>query len=128
MPVPTKTATAALTSTSTPETASPATGTTSDFPSGKFLDPNDPHLYFMFSKSGRWGHYFEGTRLAGGRFSVAGDIDIQESNSGGCPVPMDFKYTFDGTNLTFQLTPQSQLDTCGDRRDLYDNKTYILSP
>ena len=98
------------------------------FPIGKFFHANDPTAYFTF-KDGRWGHFAVGMQfaLATGRYSVDGDIYTQESNSHGCP-PMSFKYTFDGKNLHFQLTEESQNDTCGDRKDFYDNKTYILAP
>jgi hypothetical protein len=137
---PTDTATVALTATQTPNiepTATvqptnipPPTADISPFPVGKFFHQNHPNLYYTFSEGGRWGHFEVGMQfaLATGRFSVDGNIYTQESNSAGCPVPMSFEYTFDGKNLTFQLTDQSKTDTCGDRKDFYNNKTYILSP
>jgi hypothetical protein len=102
----------------------------SPFPAGNFFHQNNPNLYFTFSEGGRWGHFEVGTQfaLATGRFSVDGNIYTQESNSAGCPVPMSFEYTFDGKNLTFQLTDQSNADTCGDRKDFYNDKVYILAP
>lgn len=101
------------------------------FPIGKFLAQHDPTSYFTFSKDGKWAHFAVGVQfaLATGRFSVDGDIYTQESNSAGCPVPMSFKYTFDGMYLKFQLTDESRNDSsCPDRNGHYDNTTYIISP
>ena len=98
------------------------------FPTGKFLHPNDPLRYFLFTEEGEWSHWYDTTQLARGTYSVENNIYIQTSNSGGCPVPKSYEYTFDGKSLTFQLTAESNNDTCGGRKNLYNNKTYILSP
>jgi hypothetical protein len=97
------------------------------FPTGKFLHPNDPLRYFLFTEEGSWSHWYDRTRLAAGTYSVEGNIYIQTSNSGGCPVPMSYEYTFDGKSLKFQLTAGSSNDTCGSRKNLYNNQTYIFS-
>jgi hypothetical protein len=127
---PTVILTIAPMATAQPTRVPPPTTDISPFPAGKFFHQNHPNLYFTFSEEGRWGHFEVGMQfaLATGRFSVDGNIYTQESNSAGCPVPMSFEYTFDGKNLTFQLTDQSKADTCGDRKDFYNNKTYILEP
>ena len=146
-PLPTSTPPATLTSTQTAEPTATQTSTlvptvteqptetavTSaanlPFPTGKFFHANDPTTYFSY-RNGRWSHSVLGMQfaLATGTYSVDGDLYIQESNSGGCPAPMSFKYTFDGKFLKFQLTEQSQNDTCDVRKDYHDNKTYILGP
>ena len=134
--VPTATATIVPTATKVPTLVPSVTPTAvptevGSFPIGKFLAQHDPNSYFTFSKDGKWAHLAVGVRLAlaTGRFSVDGDIYTQESNSAGCPVPMSFKYTFDGTYLKFQLTDESRNDSvCPDRNGHYDNTTYIISP
>ena len=134
--VPTATSTIAPTATIAPTVIPSVTPTAvpteiGSFPIGKFVFQNDPDSYFTFSKDGRWGHFAVGMQfaLATGKYSVDGDLYIQESNSAGCPVPMSFKYTFDGTYLKFQLTDESRNDSlCPDRNGFYDNTTYIFSP
>ena len=128
-PTATQSPTIEPTVTAQPTRVPPPIPDISPFPAGKFFHQNNPNLYYTFSEGGRWGHFEVGMQFARatGRFSVDGNIYIQESNSAGCPVPMSFEYTFDGKNLHFQLTDQSKTDTCGDRKDFYNNKTYILS-
>jgi hypothetical protein len=137
MPPATLTPTAELTVTSTvvPTTTEQPTETAitiaADLPflTGKYFHANDPTTYYSY-RNGRWSHSVVGMQfaLATGTYRVDGDLYIQESNSEGCPVPMSFKYTFDGKFLKFQLTDQSQNDTCDVRKDLHNNKTYILEP
>jgi hypothetical protein len=114
--------------TSTAEPTKLAIDHVSNFPIGTFVDANDETSEFRFSENGRWAHYNSGLRGAAGTFRVDDDLYIQESNSAGCPVPMSFKYTFDGEFLKFQLTDQSQKDTCNVRWELHNNRTYILAP
>lgn len=131
---PTDTATLAPTSTSTVEptaTIEPTKTATIipvylPFQPGKYIPSYDPNSYFTFREDGRWAHYAGGTLIVSGTYRVEGDLYFQLTNSGGCP-PTSFKYTFDGKFLKFQLTDESKADTCGERKDLYNNKTYILS-
>ncbi len=104
----------------------PAIDPESNFPTGKFLWP-DGKTYFLFTQDGRWTHTDGKDPLNMGRFKVEGDTYIQISNLH-CPGPMSFKFTFDGANLTFNLTEQSRNDPCGDRKSFYDNVTYTLIP
>ncbi|MCI0555432.1 MAG: hypothetical protein L0287_31185 [Anaerolineae bacterium] len=98
------------------------------FQAGKYLHPNDPTSYFLFKEDGRWAHYGGGTLANSGTYRVEGDLYFQLTNSVlGCPST-SFKYTFDGKFLKFQLTEESKNDTCGDRKDFYNNKTYVLAP
>jgi len=134
--VPTATSTSVPTATPAPTVIPSVTPTAvptevGSFPIGKFVFPNDPNSYFTFSKAGRWAHGAVGIQIAfaTGTYRVEGNTYIQTSNSGGCPVPMSFKFSFDGTYLKFQLTDESRNDTsCPDRNGFYDNTTYIFSP
>jgi len=98
------------------------------FQAGKYLHPNDPTSYFLFREDGRWLHYPGGILANSGTYRVEGDLYFQLTNTIlACPST-SFKYTFDGKFLKFQLTDESQNDTCGERKDFYNNKTYILAP
>ena len=98
------------------------------FQPGKYLHPNDPTSYFLFREDGRWLHYPGGTLANSGTYRVEGDLYFQLTNTVlACPST-SFKYTFDGKFLKFQLTDESRNDTCGERKDFYNNKTYILEP
>lgn len=126
------TATMTIVPTVTMGPTKPAIDPASNFPTGKFVQPeNEANNYFIFNEDGRWSHYFFGERTASGTFAVEGDTYIQLTSSGAaganCPVPMSFTYSFDGTSLTFQLTDQSQNDPCVTRKGLHDNTTYKLS-
>lgn len=134
MPLATLTSTAEPTAspadapTYTAEPTKPAIEPASNFPTGTFVNANDETSELRFSENGRWAYYDSGLRQSGGTFRVDGDLYIQESHSAGCPVPMSFEYTFDGTFLKFNLTDQSRNDTCDLRKVLHSNKTYILAP
>lgn len=97
------------------------------FQPGKYIPSYDPNSYFTFREDGRWAHYAGGTLLVSGTYRVEGDLYFQLTNSHGCPTT-SFKYTFDGKYLKFQLTDESRADTCGERKDFYNNKIYVLAP
>lgn len=100
----------------------------SGFPTGKFLNPNsDIGAGMEFSEDGTWRAFNSGYTLARGTYRIEGDLYIEESNNGNCPAPMEYKFTFDGTNLKFELTDQSRNDTCGERKMGFDGVTYVLS-
>lgn len=101
---------------------------TSGFPTGKFVNPNSNIGAGMeFNEDGTWKAFNSGYTLARGTYRVDGDLYIEESNNGNCPAPMEYKFTFDGTNLTFDLTDQSREDSCGERKMGFDGVTYVLS-
>ncbi len=133
--VPTSTSTVLPTPTTAPTGIPSVTPTAvptevGSFPIGKFVFQNDPNSYFTFSKAGKRAHGAVGGQLAfaTGTYRVEGDLYIQTSNSGHCPVPMSYKFSFDGTYLKFQLTDESRNDPCPERTGFYDNTTYIFSP
>lgn len=100
----------------------------SGFPTGKFINPNDKNGGgLQFNADGTWTAFNSAYVLARGTYSVDGDTYVEESNNGGCSVPMSFKYTFDGTNLAFTYTGNPADDACDGRRAGFDNVTYTLS-
>ena len=100
----------------------------SGFPTGKFINPNsDIGAGMEFNEDGTWKAFNSGYTLARGTYSIKDDLYIEESNNGNCPVPMEYKFTFDGTNLTFELTDQSRVDSCGERQMGFDGVTYVLT-
>ena len=125
---PTATKTPTIAPTATAEPTKPPIDPASNFPTGKFVSLNDELSYFTFMKDGRWARYTNGGRVASGRFIVEGDIFTQTSFKGfrSCPVPMSFKFSFDGTYLKFSITDQSKDDPCVERSQNL-NITYILS-
>ena len=103
----------------------------SSFPTGKFVLPDgEGSTGIYFNEDGTWVDFYYGAdicALAKGTYSVNGDLYIEESNDQNCgKSPMSFRYTFDGTNLTFELTEESKNDTCENRRISFDGITYIL--
>jgi len=99
-----------------------------NFPTGKFINPNDENGGGMqFNADGTWTAFNKAYILAKGTYSVDGDTYIEESNNGGCSAPISFKFTFDGTNLTFKYAGNPADDSCDGRRAGFDNVTYTLS-
>ncbi len=98
------------------------------FPVGKFVNPNDPDgSGFEFNADGTWNAFNRSFVLARGTYKTDGDQYIEQTSNSNCPEPMSFNYSFDGTNLKFSLTDQSQNDTCAERKQAFDGKTYVLS-
>ena len=128
---PTATPAPTITPTATVEPTKPPIDPASNFPTGKFEAVGDEFSIFEFTADGRWVHYYDGSRLAAGAFGVEGDTYIQKTVSGrgpsNCPVPMSYKFSFDGTYLKFELTDESRNDPCGDRSIYYNNTTYVFA-
>lgn len=104
----------------------PAATPDSNFPTGKFVSPESRFDGWEFNEDGTWRAFGMGETLATGTYSVKGDLYTELTNDQGCPAPMSYRYTYDGTNLKFELTEESKQDTCDPRREGYNNKTYIL--
>jgi len=98
----------------------------SEFPTGKFVKSNNENHGFIFNEDKTFSVFDGSITIVNGTYSVDGDIFTDESNSQGCP-PLSFKYTFDGTNLTFNYVGKPADDPCGGRRSDFNNQTYILS-
>ena len=98
----------------------------SGFPTGKFVKSNNENHGFIFNEDKTFSVFDGSITIVNGTYSVDGDIFTDESNSQSCP-PMSFKYTFDGTNLTFNYVGNPADDPCDGRRTDLNNQTYILS-
>ena len=100
----------------------------SNFPTGKFTQPNNEFSGLYFDKDGTWYAFDYGSHLAEGTYSVKGDIYTEETNNADCTAPMKFRYTFDGTNLTFNYVDDPSKDTdCAGRHAGFNNVTYVLA-
>jgi hypothetical protein len=98
-----------------------------NFPTGTFISAEDPDYAQVFNEDGTFRAIWKGSTLATGTYSVDGDTFITESTNTGCP-PWSFKYTWDGTNLTFNYIGNRADDPCGGTRgNAFDNETYYLS-
>lgn len=104
-----------------------AGSTPSNFPTGRFADPEDPLVGFDFHEDGTWNNFYYGAHEVWGTYSVKGDLYIEETNNFNCgKSPMSFRYTFDGTNLHFELTEESKNDECEGRRNAFDGTTWVI--
>jgi hypothetical protein len=98
------------------------------FPTGKFVRSDNEEHGHIFNEDGTWTVFDGDFTIVNATYSVDGDVFTEESNDAGCPdVPKRFKYTFDGTNLTFNYIDDPADDPCLGRRADFDNVTYILS-
>jgi hypothetical protein len=99
----------------------------SGFPLGKFVKSGSENYGLNFNEDGTFSVFDGNITLVKGTYSVNGDTFTEESNNGGCVSPMSFKYSFDGTNLTFNYAGNPADDTCDGRRADFDNQTYTLT-
>jgi hypothetical protein len=93
-----------------------------DFPTGKFVLPDNEFAGYQFNADGSWSYFFAGTTEAGGKYAVKGDQWIEQGTDE-CPFPGTYSWTFNGTQLTFKLVGE---DECQPRRDSTDGQTFIL--
>ena len=97
----------------------------SNFPTGKFVLPDSESEGIYFNKDGTWSGFFFGQTVAQGTYHVQGDLYTEEANpETACPTSATYKYSFDGTNLKFELVGE---DGCQNRRESLDGITYVLS-
>lgn len=105
-----------------------ASSAESNFPTGRFMLPGNDFQGIQFNEDGTWYAINYGAHDPSGTYSVKGDLFIEESNNYNCgESPMSFRYTFDGTNLRFELTDESKNDSCEPRRIAFDGATYVLT-
>jgi len=98
------------------------------FPYGKFIDLDNEEAGYEFNADGTWRAFNSIYTMGRGTYSAKGDLYIEETNSENCGTsPMSFKYSFDGTNLKFELAEESMNDDCDGRKMSFDGKTYVLS-
>jgi hypothetical protein len=98
-----------------------------NFPTGKFVKSNSPSHGLIFNDDGTFSVFTGSSTIAKATYSVDGDIFTETSNDQNCPSPMSFKFTFDGTNLTFNYVGDPADDPCDGRRFDFNSVTYILS-
>ena len=100
----------------------------SNFPTGRFMLPENDFQGIQFNEDGTWYAISYGAHDPSGTYSVKGDLFIEESNNYHCgESPMSFRYAFDGTNLKFELTEESKNDICDARKAAFDGITYVLT-
>jgi hypothetical protein len=97
-----------------------------NFPTGKFLKSGTVNHGLVFNEDGTFSVFDGNITIVNGTYSVDGNIYTDESNNQSCP-PMSFKYTFDGTNLTFNYVGNPADDPCDGRRADFSDVTYIIS-
>ena len=99
-----------------------------NFPTGKFIKSGEPNHALVFKEDGTFSVMEGDSTIVIGTYSVDGDTYTEKSNNVFCTaIPMSFKYTFDGKNLTFTYISNPADDPCGGRQGDFDNKTYTLS-
>jgi hypothetical protein len=103
---------------------SSATSADSNFPTGKFLLTDSEYEGVYWNKDGTWSGFSFGQNIAEGKYHVKGDLYTEEASTEGCPTDATYKYSFDGTNLKFELVGE---DNCQPRRESLDGITYVLS-
>ena len=96
----------------------------SGFPTGKFVLPDDASQGVNFNKDGTWSGFLGDMTVAEGTYQVKGDLYTEEAGPKACPTPATYKFSFDGTNLKFDLVGE---DDCQNRRESFDGVTYVLS-
>ena len=96
----------------------------SSFPTGKFILSDSAYEGVYFNKDGTWLAFAFGQELAKGTYHVKGDLYTEDSSADACPTDATYKYSFDGTNLKFELVGE---DPCQHRRESYDGVPYVLS-
>ena len=99
-----------------------------NFPTGTFINSAQPAYGQVFNEDGTYRATWTGSTLATGTYRVNGDTFIMEADDYlDCPA-WSFKYTWDGTNLTFNYIGDRADDPCGEHRGpAFDNVTYTLS-
>jgi hypothetical protein len=99
-----------------------------NFPTGKFVRTDNENHGFIFSEDGTWIVFDGSSTLVRATYKVNGNVFTEISNDAGCETNMDFTYTFDGTNLTFNYVGDPDDDLgCGGRLADMNNVTYIIS-
>jgi len=101
-----------------------ASAVDSNFPTGKFVLSDSEYEGVYFNKDGTWSGFAFGQEIAKGTYHVKGDLYTEEASPDACPTDATYKYSFDGTNLKFELVGE---DPCQNRRESLDGITYVLS-
>jgi hypothetical protein len=99
------------------------------FPTGKFIKEGESNYGLIFRDDGTFSVFIEGDVIVvNGTYTAEGSTFTETGNDGGCKSPMEFKYTFDGSELTFNYAgnPDDDRDCSGRHAD-FNGVTYTLS-
>ena len=122
------TAASTIVPSATPQPIEAPTEPVASFPTGKFVALDNEEAGYEFNADGTWRAFNSIYTIGRGTYSVKRDLYIEETNSENCGTsPMSFKYSFDGTNMKFELTEESMNDDCDGRKMSFDGKTYVLA-
>jgi hypothetical protein len=106
-------------------TSAPIRGDTGEFPTGKFVLDDSRFFAIEFDENGNWIDYVTDadTPSGGGKYAINGNLytEMTHSYSGVPQVPATYYWTFDGTNLTFELWGE---DVNPYRKSALDGRTY----
>jgi hypothetical protein len=93
------------------------------FPTGKFVWEGNEFQGIYLNEDRTWSAFYYGEHVDEGTFTVTDNLYTQDTSLV-CPSPASYKWSFDGTNLKFDLEGE---DTCDIRRESFDDQTFILT-
>ena len=110
--------------------ASCGAGSPSDvgFPTGKFVWAQSEFVGFYLNEDQTYSAFYYGEEVDKGTYTINGNRYTQTSDAPNlpeeCAAPATYEWSFDGTNLTFNLDGE---DGCDIRRESFDGQTFILT-
>lgn len=101
-------------------------GSTSGFPTGRFVNEQYKYRVFEFDEGGTW-RYFEGNLevpSVQGTYGVEGNLytELTHDYAPLPQIPATYTWTYDDQKLTFYLSGE---DPLAHRKSCYDGQTYI---
>ena len=93
------------------------------FPTGKFVWEGSELQGIYLNEDKTWSAFYYGEIVDQGTYSIKDDLYTQKTSEV-CPSPATYHWSFDGTNLKFQLQGD---DSCDIRRESFDGQTFILT-
>ena len=93
------------------------------FPTGKFVWEGSELQGVYLNEDQTWSAFYYGENVDEGTYSVRGNLYTQET-SNVCTSPATYEWSFDGTNLKFNLQGE---DPCDIRKASFDGQTFILT-
>ena len=93
------------------------------FPAGKFVWADSEFVGIYLNEDETWSAFYYGEAVDNGTYTVKDNLYTQETSQV-CSSPATYEWSFDGTNLKFNLQGE---DTCDVRRESFDGQTFILT-
>lgn len=93
------------------------------FPAGKFVWAGSEFVGIYLNEDETWSAFYYGEDVDKGIYTVKDNLYTQETSQV-CPSPATYEWSFDGTNLKFNLQGE---DSCDVRRESFDGQTFILT-